>query len=255
MKERALVVLGICLLLLPGLARSQPARNEPKARPEALRILELEMTPDPVREGQRITFNLTVLNRTSYSGRASFSIKDQDEVVAEARGVFLQPGNNRINFPDTGYRFTRREHCFSVEVDIAGTKRPVDFAREFCAQRSYGGWTLSQVVVGPFWVEDLMMSPDPAKPRQEVRFKVRLKNGGAPIDGNIRLQDRDQIVASIDNVRIEPGSAEYPFPITGYFLQRSDHCFAITIETEGKRYPAEASRELCARPLGWTLRP
>ncbi len=255
MKRLAIFILGISFISLPVLSQSQPPRSEPKARPEALRILELEMTPDPVREGQRITFSLTVLNRTSYTGRGTFTIKDQDEVVAEARNVLLQPGNNRIDFPDTRYRFSRREHCFNIEVDIAGTRRPVDFAREFCARRSYGGWTLSEVVAGPFWVEDLVMSPDPAKPGQEVRFRVRLKNGGAPIRGNIRLQDKDEVIASIDHARIEPGSTEYPFPGTGYVLQRFDHCFTIVIESEGKVYPAETGRDLCARPLGWTMRP
>jgi hypothetical protein len=255
MKTARMFLLVSLLVLLPALAQSQPARQEPRARPEALQIVQLEMFPDPVREGQRVRFGMTVFNRTSFSGRANLFIKDQDEVVAEARGVFLQPGNNRVDFPETGYRFSRRETCFTVEVDIAGTRRPVDFARDFCVQRAYGGWTLSQVAIGPFLVEDLEMAPDPAKPRQEVRFKVRLRNGGTPVRANIRLQDRDEIVTSIDNVRIEPGSVEYPFRSTGYFLQRSDHCFTVVIEVEGKPYNAETTRDLCARPLGWTLRP
>ncbi len=255
MKKRGMLILIVSLILLAGFVQAQQVRPSPGARPEALQILQLEMFPDPVREGQRIRFGLTLLNRTSYSGRANLFIKDQDEVVAEARGVFLQPGNNRVDFPDTGYRFSRREHCFTVEVDIAGTRRPVDYARDFCVQRAYGGWTLSQVAIGPFLVEDLEMGPDPAKPRQEVRFKVRLRNSGIPVRANIRLQDRDETVSSIDNVRIEPGTVEYPFPSSGYFLQGFDHCFTVVIEVEGKPYNVETTRDLCARPLGWTLRP
>ncbi len=255
MKNRGIFMVVAFLVLLPRWVQSQPARPEPRGRPEALQILQLEMFPDPVREGQRIRFSITLFNRTSYSGRANLFIKDQDEVIAEARGALLQPGNNRVDFPDAGYRFSRREHCFAVEVDIAGTRRPVDYARDFCVQRVYGGWTLSQVAIGPFLVEDLEMVPDPARPRQEVRFKVRLRNGGTPVRANIRLQDRDETVTSIDNVRLEPGAVEYLFPSTGYFLQRFDHCFSIIIEVEGKHYNAEASRDLCARPLGWTLRP
>jgi len=255
MQRTGIFILMAFLILLPGFVQSQPARQEPRTRPEALQILQLEMVPDPVREGQRIRFTLTLLNRTSFSGRGNLFIKDQDEVVAEARGVFLQPGNNRVDFPDSGYRFTRREHCFTVEVDIAGSRKPVDFARNFCAQRAYGGWTLSQVIIGPFLVEDLEMVPDPAKPRQEVRFKVRLRNGGIPVRANISLQDRDERVTSIDNVQIEPGTVDYQFPYAGYFLQRFDHCFALVIEVEGKPYKAETTRDLCARPLGWTMRP
>jgi hypothetical protein len=257
MKKRGVSILVTFLILLPGLVLSQPARPEPRTRPEALQILQLEMFPDPVREGQRTRFGLTLFNRTSISGRANIFIKDrdQDEVVAEVHGVFLQPGNNRVDFPDSGYRFTRREPCFTVEVDIAGTRRPVDFARDFCAHRTYEGWTLSQAVIGPFLVEDLEMYPDPAKPKQEVHFTVRLKNSGIPVRAKIRILDRDETVTSIDNIRIEPGINEYQFPDTRYFLQRFDHCFIVVIEAEGKSYKAETRRDLCARPLGWTLRP
>ena len=244
-----------CLMLVPGLVQSQPAKPAPGGRPEGLLITQLDMFPDPVREGQRVRFGLTLSNRTTLSGRASVFIRDRDEIVAEAHGVVLRPGNNRVEFPETGYRFSRREHCFSIEVNVAGTRRPVDFAREFCAQRAYGGWTLSQVSIGPFLVEDLDMVPDPARPRQEVRFNLRLRNGGIPVRADIRIEDKDEVVARIDNARVEPGTSEYQFPPTGYFLRRFDHCFKVVIEVDGRPYSGESSRELCARPLGWTMRP
>jgi hypothetical protein len=109
--------------------------------------------------------------------------------------------------------------------------------------------------IGPFLVEDLEMVPDPVKPGQEVRFKARLRNNGIPVRANIRIQDRDEIVALIDHARIEPGVNEYRFPDTGYALQRNYHCFTVVIEVEGKPYPVETPRELCAKPLGWTMRP
>ena len=255
MKTRGAVILIAFLILLPGFAGSQPARPEPQTRPEALRILELEMSPDPVREGQRIIFSLTLSNRTSHVGRANIVIKDRDEVVAEVRGFMIRPGNSRVDFPDSGYRFTRREHCFTVEIDIAGTRRPLDFAREFCVQRTYAGWTLSKATIGPFIVEDLEIVPDPVKPGQGVRFRARLRNNGVPVRAHIRIQDRDEIVAMIDSAWIEPGSHEYRFPDTGYAFQRHQHCFTVVVEVEGKPYPGEATRELCAKPLGWTLRP
>jgi hypothetical protein len=109
--------------------------------------------------------------------------------------------------------------------------------------------------IGPFLVEDLEMVPDPVKPGQEVRFKTRLRNNGIPVCANIRIQDRDEIVALIDHARIEPGVNKYRFPDTGYALQRNYHCFTVVIEVEGKSYPVETPRELCAKPLGWTMRP
>jgi hypothetical protein len=257
MKKGRMVLVVAVLFLFPGLTQSQPVRPEPGGRPEALQIVQLEMVPDPVREGERIRFGLTLFNRTSISGRANILIKDrnQDEVVAEVRGVLIQPGSNHVAFPDSGYRFTRREHCFTVAVDIAGTRRPVDFAGEFCARRAYSGWTMAQAVIGPFLVEGLEIYPDPFQPGQRVGFKARLKNGGIPVRATIRVQDRDEIVAMVDQVRMEPGSNDYWFPETGYSLQRGYHCFTVAIEVEGKTYPAETTRELCTRSLGWTLRP
>ena len=254
MKGKKWMMVWILLMLCPGWVYAQPVRPEPPARAEALRIQDLEMSPDPVREGQRIRFTLTLFNRTSHVGRANITIKDRDEVVAEARGFIIRPGNNRVDFPDTGYRFSRREHCFSVEVDIAGTRSALDFAREFCVQRISGGWTLSKAAIGPFVVEDLEMTPDPAKPRQEVRFRLRLKNNGIAVRGTLRILDRDETVSRIDSAWMEPGFNEYPFPFMGYSFQRSDPCFSIVVDVEGKTYPAESVKELCARPLGWTLR-
>jgi hypothetical protein len=257
-KRLGFIVIAV-FLVIPTILRSQPA-SEHGGRPAGggqavLSISRLEMSPDPVREGQRVRFSLTLVNRSSITGRGNVSIKDRDEVVAEARGVLIRPGNNRIEFPESGYRFSRNEHCFSVDVDIMGTRRPVDFARDFCAQRTHGGWTLSEVAIGPFFVEDLDMSPDPARPRQEVRFRVRLRNGGTPVRASIRLEDRDETVARIENVLIASGIAEYEFPVTRYFLQRSDHCFKVSLELEGRVHKAESVRELCAKPYGWTLRP
>jgi len=255
MKKSGMVILIAFLILLPRFAQPQPVRPEPQTRQEALEILQLEMFPDPAREGQRIRLGLTLSNRTSHVGRADLKIKDGDEVVTEVRGFIIRPGTNRVDFPDTGYRFSRREHCFTVEVDIAGSRRPVDFARQFCAKRSREGWTLSQVVVGPFLAEDLEMGPDPARPGQEVRFRIRLRNGGIPVRANIRLRDRDETVVSIENVWLEPGSGEYQFPYTGYSFRRFDLCFNVVIEVEGRPYIPETTRDFCARPLGWTLRP
>ncbi len=251
---KRMILVMFFLLLSPALLFSQPA-PERGGRPGVLSISELEMSPDPVREGQRVRFSLTLVNRTTITGRGNVAIKDRDEVVTEARGVLIRPGNNRIDFPETGYRFSRREQCFSVDVDIMGTRRPVDFARDFCAQRTAAGWTLSQVVVGPFMIEDLDMNPDPARPRQEVRFKVRLRNGGTPVRGSIRLEDRDEVVSRIENVPIPPGTAEYEFPFTRYVIQRPDHCFTVSVDVEGRNYRAEAQRDFCAKPYGWTLRP
>jgi len=109
-------------------------------QPGDLGIVQLEMNPDPVREGQGISFQAVVSNLSRHPGRVSLFIKDRDEVVAAVYDVSLRPGENRVVFPRTDYRFHRQESCFTVEVDIEQTRRPVDAAREFCAKPL--GWTL-----------------------------------------------------------------------------------------------------------------
>ena len=217
MKKKGRVILVAFLILFPGFVQSQPANSNPGGRPEALTIPHLDMSTDPVREGQRVRFVMTLLNRTSFLGRSILFVKDRDEVVAEARGVLL---------------------------------RPVDLAREVCVQWAYGSLTLSEVSIGPFLVEDLEMVPDPARLGQEVRFNLRLRNSGIPVRANIRIEEGDEIVAWVDNVSVEPGMGEYQFPYTGFFLQKFDHCFSIVIEVEGKLYKAETTRELCVKPRG-----
>jgi len=257
-----IVLLGV-LFFLPSLAQSQPdkilerffERLEQGIRPEDLRVLQLEISPDPVGEGQRVSFQVTISNLSRFSGRASFFVKDRDEVITEVYEVILRPGNDRIIFPQTNYRFSRYEHCFTVEVDIERTRRAVDVAKEYCAQRTYQGWTLTAPRVGPLFVENLEMFPDPVSPGQEVRFRVRLRNDGNPLRGNIRIQDRNQIVAQLNDLFLPRGYSEYHFPYTRYQFQGFDHCFTVIVDVERTPYRIDAAREFCAKPLGWTLRP
>jgi len=116
---------------------------EPGFHHRQLRVLELAMSPDPAREGERIRFSVRLANNSSFSKRVTVGIRDRDQWVSEVSNVWVRPGTNEIVFPYTGYRFSRQDHCFTVFVDIDGNYRAVDLAREFCAQRTYGGWTLA----------------------------------------------------------------------------------------------------------------
>jgi hypothetical protein len=187
-------------------------------------------------------------------------VKDRDEVISEARDVNINPGENRIDFSATNYRFSPGDHCFTVDVDIERNRRPIDLAKEFCARRTAMGWTLGDkgmgpLGIGPLYVEDLDTNPDPMTPGQDVGFRVRLRNDGRPIRGNIRIQDKDQVVVQVENVLIPRGHSDFQFPYTRYSFQRSDHCFTVLVDIERTPYPVDAAREFCAKPMGWTLRP
>jgi hypothetical protein len=263
MKRKNLLMLLGFWAIFPSLVYSQPVspldkifeRIGSRINPGDLRVLQLEISPDPVLEGQRIRFEATISNLSNNSGRMSISLKDRDEMVTSVQDVLIKPGHNRIIFPHTGYRFSRHEHCFTVEVDIERTHRPIDVVKEFCARRTYAGWTLKEVRIGPLYVGDLDMYPDPAMPGQDIRFRVRLRNEGSPFRANIRIQDRDQTIVILNDVHVPSGYAEYQFPHTRYAFQRFDHCFTVVVDVDRTPYRTDTAREFCAKPLGWTLRP
>ena len=263
MKKSWMILVIGCLLLYPALAEAQidkilrglVGQGEPSIRSEDLRILQLEISPDPVREGQRMAFRITIANSSRHSGEVTLAIRDRDQVVSEVRDVMLRPGDNQIDFPATTYRFSGVDRCFTVEADIERTRRPIDMAREFCAKRTQDGWTLSDRRVGRLYVEDLEMYPDPVSLGQQIRFRVRLRNDGRPVRGNIQIQDRDQIAAQIQNASIPSGVTEFQFPLSQYTFQRFDACFTVSVDVERTPYPVDASMEYCAKPVSWTLRP
>jgi len=202
-----------------------------------------------------VVFRVTISNGSRHSGRVTLAIKDKDEIISEVRDTPLRPGDNQVDFPESSYRFTRSDHCFTVEADIERTRSPIDVAKEFCAKRTYAGWTLSDKGIGPLYIEDLDINPDPVTPGQEIRFQVRLRNDGRPIRGDIRIQDKDQVVVQVENVHIPRGYSNFQFPYTRYSFQRFDHCFTVLVDFERNPYPVDAAREFCAKPIGWTLRP
>jgi hypothetical protein len=113
-----------------------------------LQIVDLDMSPDPIAQGQRISRFLVRL-RADGSGECRTVIRVREEgdkdVVAQERVYRLRPGINEIVIePYERYRFSRSEHCFVVFADIAGTPRPVDAARRFCARQTAGrgGWSM-----------------------------------------------------------------------------------------------------------------
>lgn len=122
---------------------SPPPPPPPRLYPGDLRITDLDMNPDPILSGERPSFSVTVFNGSGVSGYVRLLILDRDELIAEAVGVYIRPGHNRVSFPRSTYRFHRSDHCFTVEVDIEGTRHPVDLARRFCARRTSRGWTLA----------------------------------------------------------------------------------------------------------------
>ncbi len=103
-------------------------------------ITDLDMSPDPIAQGERVRM-WRVRLRSDASGECQTTLRIRErsdgDIVGRARVYYLRPGLNTIEFdPLESYRFHRREHCFDVIADIAGTGRPVDAARSFCARQT-----------------------------------------------------------------------------------------------------------------------
>jgi hypothetical protein len=114
-------------------------------RGDRLNIQDLDMSPDPVIEGQRLRAWRV---RIDFSGRRECEtdvlIREAGNIVGQARNYRMRPGVNELEIPVIeSFRYTGREHCFNVQVDLDGTKQQLDAARRFCA-RQRNMWTMRE---------------------------------------------------------------------------------------------------------------
>jgi hypothetical protein len=102
---------------------------------ERLRIQDLDLSPDPVIEGQRIrSWRVKLRLDGNRECDTEIAIREGDQIVGRGREYTLRPGINEIEIqPVENFRFRRGEHCFDIMVDLEGTRRRVDADRRFCA--------------------------------------------------------------------------------------------------------------------------
>ncbi len=136
--------LGVMLITSPakvmGADRDRGCRGG-----ERIRIQDLDVSPDPLIEGQRIrSWKVRLRFDGNRECETAIMIREGNDVVAQGRRVTLRPGINELDIPPAeGYRFRGREHCFDVMVDLEGTRRRVDADRRFCA-RQKPSWSLRE---------------------------------------------------------------------------------------------------------------
>ena len=145
---RTTLLTGLVGLLLIGFASDAgvaEARRGACRRGDRIGIEDLDVTPDPVIEGQRIrAWRVRVRLDGDRECDTEIEIREGNEVAGGPRRYTLRPGVNEIDMPAVErYRFSRREHCFDVVVDLEGTRRSADAARKFCAQQK-PSWSLCE---------------------------------------------------------------------------------------------------------------
>jgi len=106
-------------------------------RGDRINIQDLDMSPDPLIEGQRVRAWKVRIN---FEGRreceTDILIREGENIVGHARDHNLRPGVSEIEIPAVErFRYTGREHCFNVQVDLDGSRRQIDAARRFCARQ------------------------------------------------------------------------------------------------------------------------
>jgi len=111
------------------------ARGGSCRRGDRLHIEDLDITPDPVIEGQRIRAWKV---RIRFDGRrecdTDIFIREGNNIVGHARDYKMRSGVNEIEIPARDqFRFRVREHCFNVQVDLEGSRQQIDGDRRFCA--------------------------------------------------------------------------------------------------------------------------
>jgi hypothetical protein len=114
-------------------------------RGERLNIQDLDMSPDPVVDGQRVR---TWKVRINFDGQrecdTQIIVREGNNVVGHARDFKMRPGENAVEIPAAdNFRFRGRETCFNVQVDLEGSRQQVDADRRFCA-RQRTTWSMSE---------------------------------------------------------------------------------------------------------------
>lgn len=135
------------LLLVPAAdaAAADWGRRNDCRRGDRIEIQDLDISPDPVVEGQRIRLWKVRLN---FQGKRDCDtevlIREGNNIVGHERNFRLRPGINEIEIRPAGdFRFRGREHCFNVQVDLEGSRHQIDADRRFCA-RQRTMWTMRE---------------------------------------------------------------------------------------------------------------
>ena len=125
----------IAMNLTPEATAADRGRGNSCRRGDRLNIQDLDMSPDPVIEGQRVRAWKVRIN---FAGQRECDtdvfIREGNNIVGQARAFKLRPGVNEIDIPAAdSFRFRGSELCFNVQVDLEGSRQQIDADRRFCA--------------------------------------------------------------------------------------------------------------------------
>ena len=97
MKKWWMIIFIGCFLVMPVFAHAQLdrlleglfGRGDEGVSIEQLRVTQMEMIPDPAREGQRVAFRATISNSSRNHVRVVLAVMDRDRVVSQVSNAYL----------------------------------------------------------------------------------------------------------------------------------------------------------------------
>ena len=138
-------LMGLSVLSFSWDAGSAEHGRNACRRGDRIRIQDLDVSPDPLVEGDRIkAWRVRIHLDGGRQCETEIEIREDDELVARESNYTLRPGVNEVQIrPVERYRFQRSEHCFEVVVDLEGTRRKVDAEKRFCARQAKA-WSMAE---------------------------------------------------------------------------------------------------------------
>ena len=137
---KAALLAGFLSTLMVSTAPDSTAADRGRGgcqRGERLHIQDLDMSPDPLVEGRRVSAWRV---RIQFEGRRECQtdvlVREGNNIVGHVRNYNMRPGVNQIEVPAReSFRFRGRELCLNVQVDLDGSRQQVDADRRFCARQ------------------------------------------------------------------------------------------------------------------------
>ena len=138
LKETFSISLWSALFMIVGLdALAADKADKACPRADRLQIQDLDMSPDPVGEGQRIrAWKVRLRFDGPHACETEIFVREGTNIVGHEQRYNLRPGIHEIEIRAAqSFRLQAREHCFNVMVDFAGSHRQSDTARRFCVKQ------------------------------------------------------------------------------------------------------------------------
>jgi len=119
----------------PAAFAADPGSGKGCRRGEGIRIQDMDMSPDPVVEGQRVRdWKLRIRLEGRRECETDIIVREGNANVGRLRNYNLRPGVNEVTVRAAdGFRLRGREQCFNVQVNLDNTPHRVDAERRFCA--------------------------------------------------------------------------------------------------------------------------